>query len=596
MPYIQIAGTQHSLRVGETTVGTSADAGIRVAGPESLGIQAVLSLGSDRTISIRRAGPTGVVRVNGVQLGAEPSPLIHGDKIEVLGHELLYGDEKKSGGTQMMSGMAVPEVFRESVGAPARPTAATGGRLVSLVDGREYAIPATGLTLGRDAACDVVVPGGDVSRRHADIGSGDRGYVLTDSSTNGVFVNGERIRGTQLLGRGDVVRIGGEEFRFYADVPAPSAPTPVVPTPAIPDTSAPQAAGPPAGAARSQPATGSPAPSSVSSSATPSSAASASQRVQPSGSGPAGARPAASSASPGQGPSASSSTPGQAPAASSSSAGQTPAASSSSAGQSPSASSAPPAAEPQASSAAGQGSAPAGQARSGSPPPDRPSAGPPSPPESGSPQPPPAPASPSPQAAAPPTPPAPRPSADPTPRAVPATAPAQPDARPVLATLEGSNEGVTRGRRFDLRLPLIHVGRGAHNDVVLPDDSVSDSHAKLQKRDGGWYVVDMGSTNGTYVAGRRIGTEQALPAECDLRFGGMKLRFRVVEAAADDAKGTRAIAGVSVAEARRASAAAREPQPEPATEGRRGLPIYVWVIALVLLGLAVYFFLQGQGR
>src|SRR3989304_6247530 len=45
-------------------------------------------------------------------------------------------------------------------------------------------------------------------------------------STNGVWVNGTRIEKTQVLGRGDVVKLGPEEFRFYADVakPAPVAP------------------------------------------------------------------------------------------------------------------------------------------------------------------------------------------------------------------------------------------------------------------------------------------------------------------------------------------------------------------------------------
>ena len=175
-------------------------------------------------------------------------------------------------------------------------------------------------------------------------------------------------------------------------------------------------------------------------------------------------------------------------------------------------------------------------------------------------------------------------------------APPAPASRPLLATVEVTGEGVHKGKRFELRLPLVHVGRGSHNDIAVPDDSVSDTHAKLQKRDDGWYVVDMGSTNGTYVAGRRIGDEQRLDSECDLRFGGIKVRFRAAAEAGDDARGTRAIAGVNVAEARRAAAAAREPAPEAAAENHRGVPIYVWVIALLLLGLAVFFILQGQAR
>lgn len=224
MPYIQLNDRQFPLRPGETRVGTGATAGIRLQQAEMPGIQAVVSVTPDQRVFIRRASADASVRVNGVVLGAEPSPLLHGDKIEIGGDELLFGDDRKGGQTQYISSEALPPLaLPDTPGRPARPTAATGGRLISLVDGREYAVPATGLSIGRDAGCDVVVPGGDVSRRHAEVVPGETGYVLIDQSTNGVFVNGARIARSQLLGRGDVVRVGGEEFRFHADAVAAAA-------------------------------------------------------------------------------------------------------------------------------------------------------------------------------------------------------------------------------------------------------------------------------------------------------------------------------------------------------------------------------------
>ncbi len=531
MPYIQVDGTQHSLRAGETPVGTTADAGIRLAGPDALGVQAVLTVARDWSVSIRRATPASVVKVNGVQLGAEPTPLIHGDKIEVAGREMLFGDEKKSGGTQMLSGLSFPELMGDDEVAPARPTSATGGRLVSLVDGREYAVPAEGLSLGRDAGCDVVVPGNDVSRRHANISAGESGYVLTDESTNGVFINGERVRKTQLLGRGDVLRIGQEEFRFYADLSAPTSATAPLPRMEEPKAEAPRPAAPAA-----------PPPAAPPVSAPPPAAAA----PPPAAPKPASAPPPAAASPPSAAPR---------PAAA-----QPPAPASGPAASAPARAATPPSAAAPGPSAGSAASPPASDAPAGS------------------------------AAKAPAAPPSP-PSAPPTPASPPA-----PAMRPLLATVEVTGEGVHKGKRFELRLPLVHVGRGSHNDIAVPDDSVSDTHAKLQKRDDGWYVVDMGSTNGTYVAGRRIGHEQRLDTECDLRFGGIKVRFRAAAEAGDDARGTRAIAGVNVAEARRAAAAAREPDPEVAAEKSRGVPMYVWVIALLLLGLAVFFILQGQAR
>jgi pSer/pThr/pTyr-binding forkhead associated (FHA) protein len=160
---------------------------------------------------------------------------------------------------------------------------------------------------------------------------------------------------------------------------------------------------------------------------------------------------------------------------------------------------------------------------------------------------------------------------------------------------------VLKGSRFDLRSALSHVGRGPHNDVVITDDSVSDSHAKLQKREAGWYVVDMGSTNGTYVGGRRINGEALLTGAPDVRFGGVKLLFRASGDAADDAKGTRAIAGVTAEQARRMreasqprASAAPAPAPAEPVPASRGIPAWVWIVALLLAAAVGFFILQGR--
>src|SRR6185295_9489196 len=129
-------------------------------------------------------------------------------------------------------------------------TGNTGGRVVSLTDGREYLVTGSSIVFGREAGCDVVVGGKDVSRRHAEIMQTPRGYLVVDSSTNGTFVNEERVQGQRLLARADVVRIGEESFRFYADlVPAAAPPAPHAPpaavAPAAPAAPAPAPAAPP---------------------------------------------------------------------------------------------------------------------------------------------------------------------------------------------------------------------------------------------------------------------------------------------------------------------------------------------------------------
>ncbi len=246
MAYFQLADRQITLRDGDMTVGSGAGMDIVVPGDHGAAAVAFVTTKGDGAVTVRRGFDGAPVKVNGVQLGVEPTPLIHGDKLEVAGAELNFGDDKKSGSTQFLSGAELAELakLRQQMAAggakSATPTASTGGRIVSLTDGREYAIPAKGLVFGRDASCDVVIASGEVSRAHAEISSGPDGYYVIDTSTNGIWVNSKRVDGTQTLGRADVIRMGPEEFRFYADKAAASAsavtasPTPAIHVPAIP--------------------------------------------------------------------------------------------------------------------------------------------------------------------------------------------------------------------------------------------------------------------------------------------------------------------------------------------------------------------------
>ncbi|MEP7066791.1 MAG: FHA domain-containing protein [Gemmatimonadota bacterium] len=398
MPYLQLDGQQFPLIAGDNAVGGAEGARIRIARNGNDGVLATFDVGADGATVVRRVD--GTIKVNGVALGAEPAPLLHGDKIDVAGTEIFFGDDLRAGNTQFVQPVRLPESAPHAAGG--KPTAATGGRVISLTDGREYVVPATGAVFGRDPSCDIVVGSTEVSRKHASLTPSPEGYLLRDTSTNGVLVNGEPASSPALLGRGDVLTIGDEQFRFYADSAAP--------------------------------------------------------------------------------------------------------------------------------------------------------------------------------------------------------------ARVALATLEVISSGVLKGTVMEVRSPLAHVGRGAHNDVVIADESVSDSHAKLQRREDGWYVVEMGSTNGTYVGGRRIEGESPLIGAPDVRFGGVKFIFRVPEgAAAGSASQTRAIAAFTVA-ARRAVAGAKTPvvtQPvQRAVPGRGGagqgkrssrwLPLLVFLLVLVLAAAGVFILIKGH--
>ncbi len=52
---------------------------------------------------------------------------------------------------------------------------------------------------------------------------------------------------------------------------------------------------------------------------------------------------------------------------------------------------------------------------------------------------------------------------------------------------------------YSLLKDEVSLGRGEENDVIIPHSSVSRSHARLLKRNGMYELVDLNSTNGSYV-------------------------------------------------------------------------------------------------
>ncbi|MCB9674589.1 MAG: FHA domain-containing protein [Alphaproteobacteria bacterium] len=67
--------------------------------------------------------------------------------------------------------------------------------------------------------------------------------------------------------------------------------------------------------------------------------------------------------------------------------------------------------------------------------------------------------------------------------------------------------------------PDLRVGRGPHNDLVLPNGDVSWSHALFRWAGREMFVEDLGSRNGTFVAGIRIERPTALGLGVEVRLG-----------------------------------------------------------------------------
>ena len=100
--------------------------------------------------------------------------------------------------------------------------------------------------LGRDVTNDIILGDAEISRQHTRLTRTPGGYVVEDlGSTNGSFVNGERIMAPRVLNPGDLVALG-ENVSLTFDAVAPEAaatvaspavqpgPPPAAPAPATP--------------------------------------------------------------------------------------------------------------------------------------------------------------------------------------------------------------------------------------------------------------------------------------------------------------------------------------------------------------------------
>ncbi|HTQ04921.1 MAG TPA: FHA domain-containing serine/threonine-protein kinase [Polyangiaceae bacterium] len=68
-----------------------------------------------------------------------------------------------------------------------------------------------------------------------------------------------------------------------------------------------------------------------------------------------------------------------------------------------------------------------------------------------------------------------------------------------LLVTYSANAPDAAGTMFPLAKPVITIGRRAGQDIVMPEPTVSGSHAILRWQSGSWSIEDTGSTNGTFA-------------------------------------------------------------------------------------------------
>lgn len=95
---------------------------------------------------------------------------------------------------------------------------------------------------------------------------------------------------------------------------------------------------------------------------------------------------------------------------------------------------------------------------------------------------------------------------------------------PSGASLIGVN-GSCENRCFEIPIGRSTVGRSSTNDIVVDSDSVSLVHARILQKDDEWWVLNLLSTNGTYVNDRKV-TDSRIHDGDRLHFGDAEFIFR----------------------------------------------------------------------
>ncbi|MFN7132506.1 MAG: FHA domain-containing protein, partial [Myxococcales bacterium] len=82
--------------------------------------------------------------------------------------------------------------------------------------------------------------------------------------------------------------------------------------------------------------------------------------------------------------------------------------------------------------------------------------------------------------------------------------------------------------------PEVTIGRIQGNDIVLAKGNVSKHHSRIVLKDGKFIIVDLKSTNGTYVNGKRISAPQVLKETDKIYIGDYILNVGAAEDAPMD--------------------------------------------------------------
>src|SRR3954465_1278995 len=100
----------------------------------------------------------------------------------------------------------------------------------------------------------------------------------------------------------------------------------------------------------------------------------------------------------------------------------------------------------------------------------------------------------------------------------------------MFAIVVNEKGGEQNGPEFDK--PEVTIGRVQGNDIILPKGNVSKRHSRIVLKDGKFIIVDLKSTNGTYVNGRKITSPLGVKGSDKIYIGDFILSIEELSAGA----------------------------------------------------------------
>jgi predicted component of type VI protein secretion system len=97
-------------------------------------------------------------------------------------------------------------------------------------------------------------------------------------------------------------------------------------------------------------------------------------------------------------------------------------------------------------------------------------------------------------------------------------------ARSACLIVYASEDPSQVGRRHELTDKVVTIGRSPNSTIVIESETVSRTHARIERGDRGLILVDCGSVNGTYVGDERVG-EHALRSGDLIKIGPCILKY-----------------------------------------------------------------------